>query len=150
MHIFEDEKMAEEQKKTGSRISARISRRWRIRMAVVLVLAAMIPVLYPAYKSYCYEDRKESCYGAREYVGITYQLLVEKELTAGIKAEDIDYTKLVKEAFVKAYDTSVEEDLTVRDLCQEGGIIQVRIDPESHLLTISCTADGHEIYQQRN
>lgn len=142
--------MAQEQKKTGSRMPVKISRRWRIRLVVVLVLVAMIPILYPAYKSYCIEDRKESCYGARQYVATIYQQMVEKELSAGVKAKDIDYTGLVKKAFEETYNASVEKDLTVRDLCREGGIMQVTIDPDTHLLTISCTAEEHEIYQQKD
>lgn len=143
-------KMAQDQKKADSRTPRKLSRRWRFRLTVLLVVAVVIPILYPFYREYCYEDRKESCYGAREYVTTTYQRMVDEELSEGIKAENIDYTDLVKKAFTETYDVSVGEDLTIRDLCKAGGTIQVTIDPLTHLLTISCTAEGHETYQQRD
>lgn len=112
------------------------------------IIAALYFILRPYYLKYCEQENQETCYTARTYPTILYREEIEREKSAGRQEDEIDYKKIITQIYTELYGVTVGDDLTIKGLCRSGGIIKITIDPETHLLTVSCSAEGHQTYIQ--
>lgn len=129
----------------------------KILLWAALLLAVLVAVILirPRYLRYIDADHRETCYGAREYIGEQYgeKLQAFREDT-GAEPDLSACRRMVEECFRDIYQVEAVDGndsstvLQVAGLCRSGGVITVEIDPETKKLTISCSAEGHETYTE--
>ena len=118
----------------------------RIIFGGVLFLVAVFVILALKleYEKYVQEDYRETCYDAMYWIGIWYQEAIQEE--AEESADSIDYAGLLRNVCEERYAFNLKEDLSSDDFCRAGGHIQMKIDPGTHQLSISCDVEGHMDY----
>lgn len=124
---------------------------WNKRRKITTVICAAVLILliiliYPRYRHFVDEDNKTTCYDARYWTGVRYQMAIRSALEDGAQEEDLDYEQLLRDAISANFSYSLGEDLVSDDLCRGGGVCTFTIDPDTHSLSIVCDRDGHEAY----
>lgn len=116
---------------------------------VVIVTAALVLsflVLKPRYDRFVTEDYQETCYDAMYWIGIWYHAAIREEKAAGKSEKDIDYENLLRQVIAAHYIIDVDDRLESEDFCRAGGHVQMKLDADTHRLSISCDKPGHQSY----
>lgn len=108
-------------------------------------IAVVIAVVFgvPQWISFVREDNAVTCYDARYWTCVRYQMAVRDELASGVGEETLDFEQILREAAAENFSYTLEEDLTSGDLCRQGGTCTFLIDDVTHGLTIVCDEEGH-------
>lgn len=119
-------------------------RRWLAAGLAGLALAAAALFLWPRYEAFAEEDYKETCEQAMFMTGIWYQYAIQESLEEGKTEQEIDYEDLLRRVIQAHFELTLRDDLSSSDFCRSGAKVQMSIDPDTHVLTMSCSHEGHE------
>ena len=97
----------------------------------------------PAWISFVAQDNATTCYDARYWTCVRYQMAVRDALESGAGEEEIDYEQLLRDVVSENFQYTLKEDLTSEDLCRQKGSCIFVIDEGTHGLTIVCSEEGH-------
>lgn len=122
------------------------SRKYIATAVLLAVLAGMVFLLKPKYDAFVEQDYRETCYDGRYWIGIWYHMAIREELEAGKRESEIDYEKLLKDVVAVHYPAATNDNLELNDFCRAGGHIQMRVDPDTHRLSMSCDIPSHPDY----
>ena len=119
--------------------------RWDRFLAAALFVGIVVFAVFgvPRWISFVREDNAETCYDARYWTCVRYQMAVRDALEDGADEGEPDYEQLLRDAVSANFSYTLEEDLTSDNLCRQGGTCTFSIDAKTHSLTIVCDEEGH-------
>ena len=112
-------------------------------LTVGLALLAFI-CLKPKYDAFVQADYQKTCFDAMDMIAIRYHYAIREEKAAGKREEEIDYEDLLRRVIKKHYALTLKDDLSSDDFCRAGGHVQIRLDPVTHAVSMSCDYPGHD------
>lgn len=118
-------------------------RRWICVLALVVTFTIAVVILKPRYDAFVQADYQKSCYDAMDMIAIRYHYAIREELAKGKRPDEIDYENLLRRVVKKHYAMTLKQDLSSDDFCRAGGHVQIRLDPETHAVSMSCDYPGH-------
>lgn len=117
--------------------------------AIVVILIAVLVMtllLKPKYDTFIAQDNRETCYDGRYWIGIWYHMAIREEKAAGKRDSEIDYEGLLRDVIAVHYQATVNDNLELDDFCRAGGHIQMKLDPDTHRLSMLCDIPSHPDY----
>lgn len=115
-------------------------------VAALIAVLVMTLLLKPKYDTFLAQDNRETCYDGRYWIGIWYHMAIREEQEAGKRDSEIDYEGLLRDVIAVHYQATVSDNLELDDFCRAGGRIQMRLDPDTHRLSMSCDIPSHPDY----